>query len=127
MPKHAVVHPDLGTPPDFSRAVVASGRTVYLAGQAPTNPDGTTAGDDAETQAEACFRKIRMLIEQAGGSLDDVVMMTIYLRDMADLGAVTAVQRRLFTPPYPALSAFEVTGLVGRDWLLEIDAVAAVG
>ena len=126
MSKEAIVHPELGAPPDFSRAIVASGRTVYLAGQAPTRADGTTAGSDAEAQSEACFTKLQMLLEHVGGSLDDLVMLTIYLRSMSDLEGVVAAQRRLLSLPYPAMSAFAVSDLVGPDWLLEIDGIAVL-
>jgi 2-iminobutanoate/2-iminopropanoate deaminase len=127
MGKQEVVHPDLGRPPGFSRAVVATGAQVYFAGQAPTDASGRTASADAEGQAEACFRKLELLVGQAGGSLDDVVMLTIYVRDIAHLAAVTEVQRRLFSAPYPAVSAVEVSRLVDDEWLLEIDAVASIG
>jgi enamine deaminase RidA (YjgF/YER057c/UK114 family) len=125
--KRAVEHPELGSPPDFSRAVVGRGETVWFAGQAPTGADGRVAAVDAGGQAEACFRKLQLLVEHAGGTLDDVVMLTIYLRDIGDVGAVTEVQRRFFTPPFPAVSAVEVSRLVNDEWLLEIDAVASLG
>jgi enamine deaminase RidA (YjgF/YER057c/UK114 family) len=126
MPKEEIVHADLGRPPDFSRAVVASGRTVYLSGQAPTDAAGVTVSQDVGAQADACFRKLAMLLEQAGGELDDLVMLNIYLRDIGDLAAVTAAQHRVLSEPLPALSVFEVRSLVSPEWLVEIDGIAVI-
>lgn len=99
---------------------------MYLAGQAPTDAAGRTVGSDVETQAEACFRKLSLLLGEVSAGLDAIVMMNVYLRNMDDLGAVTAVQQRLFTQPYPAMSMYEVSRLVNPDWLIEIDAIAAI-
>ena len=80
------------------------------------------AGLDTAAQARECLRRIEALAAAAGGSLDNVVKLTVYLTDIADKAAVGEVRRVLFTAPYPASTLVSVAALVFPELKVEIDA-----
>lgn len=130
MPKRAINPAGLPPPPKFSRGVEVSGagRTVYIAGAAPLNPDGSVAGvGDMQAQAAACYGKIAQIVEEAGGTMDDIVFVTMYVTDLSRLDEVQPVRDQHFKGPvYPAMSGFEVSALADSDWLIEVDGVAYI-
>jgi len=129
MPKRELKHPTMGSGPGFSRAIeVSGGRTIYFAGQAPNDVGVATVGiGDVKAQANACFVKLKALIEVAGGSMADFVMLNMYLTDMRMMGAVHEVIEEYFTEaPFPAMSGYQVAALGNPDWLIEIDGVAFI-
>ena len=108
----------------YSQAV-QSGRTVYLSGQIPLDPaTGQLVEGDIAAQARRVFDNLRAVSEAAGGSLDDVVRVGIYLMDLEDFAAVNAVMAEAFTAPYPARSTIQVSGLP-RGARVEVDAILA--
>ena len=108
----------------YSQAV-QSGRTVFLSGQIPLDPaTGQLVEGDIATQARRVFDNLRAVCEAAGGSLDDVVRVGIYLMDLEDFAAVNAVMAEAFTAPYPARSTIQVSGLP-RGARVEVDAILA--
>ena len=110
----------------YSQAV-RSGDTVYLSGQIPLDPaTGQLVEGDISMQARRVFDNLRAVCEAAGGSLDDVTRVGIYLMDLADFAAVNAVMAEVFTAPYPARSTIQVSGLP-RGARVEVDAILAFG
>ena len=108
----------------YSQAV-QSGRTVYLSGQIPLDPaTGQLVEGDIAAQARRVFDNLRAVCEAAGGSLDDVVRVGIYLMDLEDFAAVNAVMAEAFTAPYPARSTIQVSGLP-RGARVVVDAILA--
>lgn len=106
----------------YSQAV-RSGQTVYLSGQIPLDPATMTILDgDVSAQTHQVFRNLRAVCEAAGGSLENVVRVGIYLTDFADFAAVNAVMAEYFVQPYPARSTIGVASLP-RGVPIEIDAV----
>jgi reactive intermediate/imine deaminase len=106
----------------YSQAVRA-GNTVYLSGQIPLIPETMTLcdGDFAE-RAHQVFRNLAAVAQAAGGSLDDVVKLTIYLTDLGQFATVNTVMAEHFQQPYPARAAIGVSELPkGTD--VEMDAV----
>ena len=129
MPKRDWKHPDLPASPGFSRALeVPQGRTIYFSGQVPTDSDGATVGHgDLGAQAEVCFGKIRAMLELAGGSMDDIVKVNMFLTDIGRIAEVMAVRERYFTSePYPAMTGVEITALNNPDWMIEVEAIAVI-
>jgi enamine deaminase RidA (YjgF/YER057c/UK114 family) len=128
MPGREIQHPTLGTGAFFSRAIEAPlGRHVYFAGQAPNDVSGATVAGGMAEQADACFGKLQALVEAAGGTTGDFVMLNVYLTDLARFDEVQTVYRRYFTEtPLPAVSVYGVAGLLGPDWLIEVDGVAVI-
>jgi reactive intermediate/imine deaminase len=110
----------------YSQAVRAGG-TVYLSGQIPLDPaTGELVQADIATEARRVFDNLRAVCEAAGGSLDDVARVGIYLTDLSDFAAVNAVMADYFQAPYPARSTIQVSGLP-KGARVEVDAVLVTG
>lgn len=106
----------------YSQAV-RRGNTVFLSGQIPLDPaTGVLVEGDIAMQARRVFDNLSAVCAAAGGSLDDVVRVGIYLVDLGDFAAVNAVMADYFSAPYPARSTIEVAGLP-RGAQVEVDAI----
>ena len=106
----------------YSQAV-RRGDTVYLSGQIPLDPNsGLLVEGDIEAQARRAFDNLRAVCEAAGGSLDEVVRLGLYLTDLGQFAAVNAVMADYFEAPYPARSTIGVASLP-RGAQFEVDAV----
>lgn len=106
----------------YSQAV-RSGGTVYLSGQIPLDPaTGELVQGDIALQTRRVFDNLKAVCEAAGGSLDQVVRVGIYVMDLADFAQVNAVMADYFQAPYPARSTIQVAGLP-RGARVEVDAV----
>ncbi|MCL1635433.1 RidA family protein [Luteimonas sp. SX5] len=106
----------------YSQAVRA-GDTVYLSGQVALDPiSGLLIEGDVQAQARRAFDNLRSVCEAAGGSMDDVVRVGLYLTDLDQFAAVNAVMAEYFQAPYPARSTIEVSALP-RGAQFEVDAV----
>jgi reactive intermediate/imine deaminase len=110
----------------YSQAVRAGG-TVYLSGQIPLDPaTGELVSADIATESRRVFDNLKAVCEAAGGSLDEVARVGIYLTDLSDFAAVNAVMADYFQAPYPARSTIQVSGLP-RGARVEVDAVLVTG
>ncbi len=108
----------------YSQAV-RSGKTVFLSGQIPLDPaTGQLVEGDIAAQSRRVFDNLLAVCQAAGGSLDDVMRIGIYLTDLGDFAAVNAVMADYFSAPYPARSTIEVAGLP-RGARVEVDAILA--
>ncbi|MFI0464890.1 RidA family protein [Saccharopolyspora sp. 5N102] len=113
----------------FAPAVVASGRTVWLSGATafpllPGDPDHSR-GDIAE-QTRACLENLRKVLEAAGGTVTDIVKVTIFNTDMDRQAAVNEVYRDFFGAHRPARSHIGVQRLADAGLKIEIEAVAVI-
>lgn len=110
----------------YSQAVRAGG-SVYLSGQIPLDPaTGELVQADIATESRRVFDNLRAVCEAAGGSLEDVARVGIYLTDLADFAAVNAVMADYFQAPHPARSTIQVSALP-RGARVEIDAILVTG
>jgi reactive intermediate/imine deaminase len=110
----------------YSQAV-RSGDTVYLSGQIPLDPaTGQLVEGDISTQARRAFDNLKAVCAAAGGSLDDVVRIGLYLIDLGQFAQVNAVMAEYFASPYPARSTVQVSALP-RGAVFEVDAVMVRG
>ena len=106
----------------YSQAVRA-GNTVYFSGQIPLDPaTGNLVDGDIAAQARRAFDNLKAVAEAAGGSLDQIVRLGLYLTDLSQFAAVNAVMQEYFAAPYPARSTIEVSGLP-KGAAFEVDAV----
>ncbi len=110
----------------YSQAVKA-GNTVYISGQIPLAPETmmVTEGDFA-AQVKQVFDNLGAVATAAGGSLQDVVKLTIFLTDLRYFSAVNEIMTEYFQQPYPARAAIGVAALP-KDVSVEIDAIMYVG
>jgi reactive intermediate/imine deaminase len=110
----------------YAQAVVinpSTGRMVWVSGQIGLDPTtGALVGDDFEAQARQVFNNLAEIAEAAGGSLRDIVKVTLFLTDLSEFAKVNAIMAEYFPEPYPARSAVGVASLP-KGALFEAEAV----
>ncbi|HVA37312.1 MAG TPA: RidA family protein [Candidatus Dormibacteraeota bacterium] len=132
MPKKEIKSPLLYEPPGggaFSSAIEApAGRTIYVSGLTSRNKNGEVVGEgDITAQTEQVMQNLKAALEAGGATFEDIVKVTVFIRDMEDFAKIHAVRKRYFTKPFPASSMVEVSRLVDQRLLIEIEAIAVVG
>ena len=128
MPKQAVSSPHVPAPPPqtWSNCLVV-GNQVFVAGMTARHGNELVGGDSMYGQAKAIFAKIKHLVEAAGGQMDDVVKVIIYVTDIQRREEVWTARREVFTDPFPVSTLVEVRSLFPGEVLVEIEAVAVLG
>ncbi|MFB6160108.1 MAG: Rid family detoxifying hydrolase [Haloferacaceae archaeon] len=109
----------------YSQATT-NGDLLFTAGQVPLTPDGDLLDDaDVATQTERALDNLAAILESEGAGLEDVLKVTVFLRDADDFGAVNETYAEYFDEEPPARSAVEAAPPVeGAD--VEIEAVASL-
>lgn len=112
----------------FSPAVVTNGgRIVWLAGQGATQDDqGKSLVGDFDGQTRHTFKLISQTLERAGGKLDDIVTMTVFIADTRFGDRFTEIRKEQFKNGYPASALLTVSGFARPEMLVEIQAVAVI-
>jgi 2-iminobutanoate/2-iminopropanoate deaminase len=87
---------------------------LVLSGQAPISPEGRVVQGGFQAQARQVFQNLRTVLEQAGGSLDDVVKLTVYLTDMNRLREYSSIRAEYMPGAPPASTAVGVGRARGR-------------
>lgn len=103
------------------------GDIAYVSGMTARARDGETVVGGEYEQSKVIFDKIRNLVEAAGGKMDDVVKMTIFVTNIAKNTEVWRARSEYFTGDFPACSLVEVSGLAKPEILVEIEAIAHLG
>ncbi|GAA0936801.1 RidA family protein [Actinocorallia libanotica] len=131
MPKQEVISPELAVPNGhFAQATVAkaAGRLVFISGMTARNASGGVTGvGDVAAQTHQVCQNLKAAVEAAGGTLDDIARVDVYVRNMEDFKAIHEVRRQYFTGVAPASTMVEVSKFVNKDYLIEINAIAVVG
>ena len=110
-----------------SAAWQPEGRVLHISGHVSQDVDGRTVGQgDMEAQTRQVLENIRDVLTSVGGTMDDVVKVTVFVTDVAEIGKIHAVRSEFFNKPYPASTLVQVAQLIDPDWLIEIEAVAVV-
>jgi len=122
-----IIHTDaapkaIGT---YSQAV-RCGNTVYLAGQIGLDPATMEIVAGIEPQIRRVLENLKAVAAASGGSLDDIVKLTVYLTDLRDFARLNEIMATFFNAPYPARAAVGVASLP-RGALVEIDAIMNLG
>lgn len=108
-------------------AIEAKGKLVFVSGMTARKPDGTIAGvGDISEQTRQVCENIKSAMEAAGGTLDDVVRVDVYVRNMEHFEKIHEVRRQYFKAPLPASTMVEVTKMVSPDYLIEINAIGVI-
>ena len=106
----------------YSQATRA-GNLVFFSGQIPLDPvTGELVGGDIAAQTRRAFDNLKAVCEAAGGTMDDIARVGLYLTDLSQFAAVNAVMGEYFAQPYPARSTIEVPALP-KGAAFEVDAV----
>lgn len=130
MTKRQIVSEDLFPPTgQFSHAttIAARGTIVFVSGLTARRPDGTIAGiGDITAQTRQVCENLRAAMTAAGGTLDDICRVDVYVRNMEHFPLIHEVRRQYFKPPLPASTMVEVTKMTSPDYLIEISAIAVL-
>jgi enamine deaminase RidA (YjgF/YER057c/UK114 family) len=124
--------PELGVPPGYSQVVeVRGGRIIFIAGQTALDRNGEVVGKaNFAQQAAQVFQNLNIALQSVGCTAVNLIKLTVFLRNMDNLSAYREARNRFFatvTPPAaPAVTLVEVSRLYGPDFMIEIEAVAAV-
>jgi enamine deaminase RidA (YjgF/YER057c/UK114 family) len=120
-------YPEQNLDNDLCQAVVANG-VVYLRGQIGQDLDSreSIGTGDVEAQAEKAMANIKMLLEEAGGSLHDIVKVTVYLVDPRYREPVYRTMGKWLKGVFPVSTGLVVSALARPEWLVEIDATAVL-
>ena len=127
MDNKAIIHTNeapqaIGT---YSQAVNLNG-FVFVSGQIPLVPESMEMVEGGiEQQIRRVFENLSAICTAAGGSLDDIVKLTVYLTDMGNFPQVNAIMEQYFTAPYPARAAVGVSALP-KAAEVEMDAILGV-
>lgn len=109
----------------YSQAVKV-GTTVYLSGQIPLDPASMeVVSQEFEQQAQQVFKNVQAVCEAAGGEINDMVKVNIFLTDLGNFATVNEIMSQYFKSPYPARAAIEVKGLP-KGVQIEIDGVMEI-
>lgn len=124
----AKTYPEQKLDNDLCQAVVARGTMVFLRGQVGQNIDTaeSVAIGDAAGQTEQAMANIKMLVEEAGGRLEHITKVTIYITDPRYREAVYRVVGKWLKGVYPVSTGLIVSGLARPEWVVEVDAIAVI-
>ncbi|MDR3361426.1 MAG: RidA family protein [Desulfovibrio sp.] len=101
---------------------IAVGNFVFTSGQIPLNPATNAMPEGIEAQAKQSLDNVKTVLEAGGSSLDKVVKVTIFLKDLNDFNKVNEIYGTYFTKDAPARSCVQVAR-IPRDALIEIEAI----
>jgi len=109
----------------YSQAVKHEG-LVFLSGQIPLNPENMEmVSGGIEAQITQVFENLSAVCKAAGGSLDGILKLTVFLTDMGDFPHVNTIMGQYFAAPYPARAAVGVAALP-KGAKVEMEAILAV-
>ena len=129
--KKVVVRPEHGIHPlpwPYSHGIKV-GNLLFIAGQVALDEELRIVGPgDAEAQARQTWKNIQIVVEAAGGKVTDVVRITTYVADLADIEAIHKVRREFFpNGDYPTATVVQAAKLGLPGLLLETEAFAVIG
>jgi len=132
MNKIIVNPPTLARPSGFSHGIVVTGgRLLFLAGQTASDEEGRiVAPGDLVAQYSQVLQNLRTVVEAAGGTMQDIVKITIFVSDRdnyrANLPALGKVHRAFFGSYYPATALLEISRFFQDEALIEIEGLAVL-
>lgn len=101
---------------------------VFISGMTAHDQQGMISGaGSVYEQARHCFQKIKHLIEAAGGKMNDIVKVNIYVTDIKQRGEVWKARREFFTGDFPCSTLVEVSALGLPGMLVEVEAEGFIG
>jgi len=133
MEKQIINPASLPRPSGFSHGVLSSGgRMLFLAGQTAFNAEGKLiAPGDLVGQYEETLRHLKAVVEEAGGTMQDIAKITIFVKDrddyLAHLKPLGQAHKAFFGNYYPATALFEISRFYQDGILVEIEGIAVIG
>lgn len=124
-----IIRPDgIFNSPNYSHAIKKTGTPVFISGQVAMDAQGNPLGEgDAAAQARGALASLQRVVEACGGTLADVVKITVFTTDLAHRAAIGAARAEFFPAgEMPASTFVVVSSLADPRWLVEIEAVAVI-
>jgi len=114
--------------PRYSQGIVTEGgKLLFIAGQTASDKEGNVVGKgDIKVQTRQVFANIKAVLEEAGGSLDNLVMTTTYITDRQYREGYNEVRRGIYKQDPPTSTLVIVKGLANADYLIEIAGIAVL-
>ncbi|OZI34912.1 reactive intermediate/imine deaminase [Bordetella genomosp. 10] len=111
----------------YSQAVaVNGGKTVYLSGQIGLEPHtGDMVSENFEAQVRQAFENMQAVIKEAGGTLENIVKLTLFLTDLGKFAAANAIMAEIIPQPFPARSTVGVASLP-KGAQFEVEAILVI-
>ncbi len=127
--KQRIISPAVNEPPaDLWSNCLRVGNIAYVSGMTSRGADRETVlGTDEYEQAKVVFQKIKEMVEAAGGVMNDVVKMTIFVTRIEHNTEVWRARKEFFSGDFPACTLVQVASLAKPEILLEIEAIAHIG
>ncbi len=130
MPKQQIRSDKLRQPGgvfSHATAIEAKGRLVFISGMTARKLDGAMAGvGDIEVQTRQVCENLKAAVEAAGGTMDDICRVDVYIRNMEQFAGIHKVRAEYFKEPLPASTMVEVSKFTSPDALIEISAIAVI-
>ena len=129
MKKHAIISPRLSKPVGvFSHAVKAEGKQyLFISGVTARDANGNPVGKgDMRAQTKQVLENMKIILEDAGATFDNVVRVTVYVTDLKNCKDIHEVRAQYFKKDFPASTLVQVAGLLHKDLLIEIEAIAVL-
>lgn len=130
---YEIINPeDLGAPKGWNNGMLAprNGRILFVAGQAPSDETGAVEAADFVTQFSLALARAIRVVEEAGGKVEDIGRLTIFVSDMdayrSSMSSLGAAYRALMGLHYPAMSLVEVSRMVDDNAIIEIETTAVI-
>lgn len=109
----------------YSHSVLAEGKFLFISGQISMDLNGNLVGDSIETQTLGALEKVRLVVENAGGKIENIVKTTVLMKDLSQFTEMNDVYAKFFGETKPARATFEVSRLP-KDAMIEIEAIAVL-
>jgi enamine deaminase RidA (YjgF/YER057c/UK114 family) len=130
MPKKQITSPKSRQPNGHvsqATMIEAKGRLVFISGMTSRRADGTIAGiGNIKEQTKQVCENVKAAVEAAGGTMDDICRVDVYVRNMEHFDAIHEVRREYFKAPAPASTMVEVCKMTSPEYLIEINAIAVI-
>ena len=129
MKKQAIISPRLSKPVGvFSHAVKAEGKQyLFISGVTARDTNGNPVGKgNMRAQTKQVLENMKIILEDAGATFDNVVRVTVYVTDLKNFKDIHEVRAQYFKKDPPASTLVQVAGLLHKDFLIEIEAIAVL-
>ncbi len=109
----------------YSQAIKASGSMIYVSMQIPITPSGEMVVDEIQPQTRQVIENIEAIIKEAGGTLNNVVKIMVYMSDLTNFTMMNTVYEEYFNESKPARGAVQVSA-IPKGALIAMDAIAVL-
>ena len=114
--------------PNYNQGIlVDGGKLLFMAGQTAVDAQGNVVGKgDIEAQARQVYENMKLVLDEAGGTFDDIVKTTIYITDIKNREGLHQVRKKYFTGDQATSTLLIIKGLAREEFLMEVEAIAVI-